>query len=164
MTALIVTLVVCGLLLVVIEVLVIPGFGIFGVLGAAAILGAGVIAYTQLGLWPGLLAVAGGASLAALLFWVLPKTRLGRSMVLATRHEETAPDRRMKRLEGQSGVAMTDLRPSGTAEIDGHPVDVVSDGRYIQAGTRLRVERVQGMRVVVEPLDSTDTPNSEDEL
>jgi len=51
---------------------------------------------------------------------------------------------------GQEGVAITTLRPSGKADFDGRVVDVVSDGPFVQPGSRVRVVVVERMRVVVE--------------
>ena len=50
---------------------------------------------------------------------------------------------------GQFGTAVTLLRPSGTAEIDGVRLSVVSEGEFIPEGTRVQVVMVQGSRVVV---------------
>ena len=49
----------------------------------------------------------------------------------------------------KEGVAKTQLRPSGTAIIDGERVDVVTEGNLIEPGTNLKVVAVEGMRVVV---------------
>jgi membrane-bound serine protease (ClpP class) len=59
----------------------------------------------------------------------------------------SAPERHD--LVGQDGVATTDLRPSGTATFGEERVDVVADGEYIPAGTRIRVVRAEGYRQVV---------------
>ena len=37
-------------------------------------------------------------------------------------------------LVGQDGVAVTDLRPAGTAQIGAERVDVVTEGEYVQSG------------------------------
>lgn len=50
---------------------------------------------------------------------------------------------------GQFGTAVTLLRPSGTAEIDGVRLSVVSEGEFIAQGTPVQVVMVQGSRVVV---------------
>lgn len=50
---------------------------------------------------------------------------------------------------GQFGTAVTLLRPSGTAEIDGVRLSVVSEGDFIPQGTKVQVVMVQGSRVVV---------------
>ena len=50
---------------------------------------------------------------------------------------------------GRFGTAVTLLRPSGTAEIDGVRLSVVSEGDFIPQGTQVQVVMVQGSRVVV---------------
>ncbi len=50
---------------------------------------------------------------------------------------------------GLAGIARTDLRPSGRAELGGRMHDVVSDGTYIAAGAPVRVVAVEGARIVV---------------
>lgn len=50
---------------------------------------------------------------------------------------------------GKQGEALTDLRPSGTARIDGKRVDVVTRGDYIEHGSPIKVSAVEGGRIVV---------------
>ena len=57
-----------------------------------------------------------------------------------------------KDLLGKIGVAFTTLRPGGTAEFDGKRVDVVADSEYISQGTKIKVLRVEGIKVVVTAL------------
>lgn len=52
-------------------------------------------------------------------------------------------------LVGKTGKTMTDLRPAGTAWIEGRPVDVVGEGVFLKKGEMVRVIAVEGMRVVV---------------
>jgi membrane-bound serine protease (ClpP class) len=52
-------------------------------------------------------------------------------------------------LLGKRGVALTDLRPSGAALIDGKRTDVLTEGSFIKRGTAVRVIRVEGSGVVV---------------
>ncbi|HSI83393.1 MAG: NfeD family protein [Candidatus Methylacidiphilales bacterium] len=53
---------------------------------------------------------------------------------------------------GEEGEAITMLRPSGTARFGGVPVDVVTDGIMVPKGTRVVIEKIEGMRTVVRPL------------
>lgn len=50
---------------------------------------------------------------------------------------------------GMPGMAHSDLRPSGKALIDGQYVDVVSDGDYVERGTAVQVIRIEGNIVTV---------------
>jgi membrane-bound serine protease (ClpP class) len=52
-------------------------------------------------------------------------------------------------LAGKIGVARTPLRPAGTAEIDGVPVDVVAESEFIDQGEPIVVVLDQGYRRVV---------------
>jgi len=55
----------------------------------------------------------------------------------------------MAALVGQTGEALTVLRPAGKARIDGRLYDVVSDGPYIDRGGAITVTQVSGNRIVV---------------
>jgi membrane-bound serine protease (ClpP class) len=52
-----------------------------------------------------------------------------------------------------TGTAFTNLRPSGTAVINGRRVDVVTEGGMIERGTPVKVVAIEGMRVVVRALN-----------
>ena len=52
-------------------------------------------------------------------------------------------------LVGQTGTAVTGLRPSGTVEVDGRRVDVVSEGGFVTAGASVEIVRARGAVVVV---------------
>ena len=148
---LVVALMVLGLVLLAVEVLVLPGFGLIGVLGFLLCGGAVWLAHAQIGTGWSAIAVAGGVLAAGGIFLVLPRTRLGKSMVLETGIDAKVVDG-LEVLLGREGQALTPLRPSGSVEIDQRPVDVVTDGQYVEPGSRVRVVRVEGARVVVEPL------------
>ncbi|MCK6257759.1 nodulation protein NfeD [Fictibacillus sp. KIGAM418] len=52
-------------------------------------------------------------------------------------------------LSGRIAESITPLRPSGTAELDGEYLDVVTEGSFIQKGKRIKIVKVQGSRIVV---------------
>lgn len=145
-------LIVLGLALMAIEVFVIPGFGVIGLLGVAAIGGAGYLAYAQVSPAYSAITIVIGIVAAGVMFWLFPKTKTARSMVLQAQTLGGHARPALAALVQREGIAITVLRPSGAVEIDGEVVDVVTDGQYVEAGTKVRVVRVQGARVVVEPL------------
>ncbi len=55
-------------------------------------------------------------------------------------------------LIGKNGVAITTLRPSGRATIDGRVYSVETDGTYTEKGADLTVTAVHGSRIVVTPV------------
>ncbi len=90
----------------------------------------------------------------AFLFWrSLTKGKLSKSVVVLKesiqgKSTERA-DENVLSLAGREGVCLTPLRPAGSADFDGQRMDVMSDGEFIQKGTRIRVVRVEGLRVLV---------------
>ena len=152
-----------GIILIALEIFVIPGFGVAGISGIIL-----VIASLFLSLTGGLpffdlsivgkaiiqLAVAlGGAFILILLIAkFLPKSTLFNRLVLA---EEERADKGFvsypsaKELIDSEGVALTDLRPAGSAEINSKRYDVVADWQYIEKGKKVKVIRVEGIKVVV---------------
>lgn len=163
-------LVLAGIVLLAIEIFVIPGFGLAGALGIAAVVGGLVMAMTGAGNTSTLLVMVAGRLVLALLValalsLVLLRfiTRLpgGRKLVLQTELTagqgfSSAPPEDAHWL-GRRGVAHSVLRPAGIAEIDGHRVDVVSDGELVEAGTPIEVTRVDGNRIVVHPIETEST-------
>lgn len=152
-----------GVILVLVELLVLPGFGVAGVLGGLALLGA--IVLSMLGSFPtsgdvlvALNVVAVSLVMVAFAGWQilrrLPHDRRTRALLLNTSTSRetgylSAPVR--GELVGAEGIALTDLRPAGTARIAGESVDVVSEGPFLSAGTAVRVIRAEGYRHVVVP-------------
>jgi membrane-bound serine protease (ClpP class) len=154
---------VVGLGLLLLEIFVIPGFGVAGISGIILIIAS--LFLSMLGADPFLdftavstaiikLTVGFVAALISifLLARFLPKSNLFKKFILS--EEEKATEGYTSRtnyseLVGAEGVAVTTLRPAGTAEIKGKRVDVVTDSEYIEHGKPIIVTAVEGMRVVV---------------
>jgi membrane-bound serine protease (ClpP class) len=150
-----------GVIALAVEVFVLPGFGLAGVLGLGLFGAAIVLAMTgtaaTLSDFTRALAVLGASAvitIAVIYTWVrhLPNsTRLTglllRDGLPAGGGFISAPVR--EDLVGREGVAMTDLRPSGTALVGEERVDVVTEGEFISQGSPLRVLRSEGYRLVV---------------
>ncbi len=151
-----------GLLLLALEVFVIPGFGIAGILGIAAIvaglamslIGGGSTGQVIMGAvgqvgFSLFVAVAAGIWLLRL----MPRTPFGGKMVLQTSlpgGAGIAPESEgERRWLGKRGVAASPLRPTGIATIEGERVDVVSEGDYIEAGAPIEAIGAAGSRTVV---------------
>lgn len=52
----------------------------------------------------------------------------------------------------REGVASSVLRPTGIADFDGVRLNVSSEGDYIPAGTRVRIVKVEGAKILVRAL------------
>ncbi|WP_202708225.1 NfeD family protein [Sporosalibacterium faouarense] len=54
---------------------------------------------------------------------------------------------------GKEGLALTMLRPAGSVDFDGVKLDALTDGEYIQKGSKVKVIKVKGRRLVVRKID-----------
>ena len=142
-----------GVLMIIVEILL-PTVGLLAGLGVAAMLYSIVLA---LGGDIGALAALGIALVISIVLFLLivsrlPSSKLWNKIVLqkSSRTEEGyVSATEQSKLVGKMGDVLTELRPSGTARIDGRPVDVISEGAYIQKGKQIVVLSVTGSRVVV---------------
>lgn len=156
-----------GVVLLVLEIFVIPGFGIFGILGILLMVGSlflGLISDFDMIDWS-IISIAiiqlGLTFLFTflvifLLLRFLPKTEMWSKLILkeqvaAKSGYAAKPD--FEYLIGVEGIAFTDLRPSGTALINGNRIDVVTEGDYIRNGSRVLVKSVEGSKVVVQVIN-----------
>lgn len=55
-------------------------------------------------------------------------------------------------LLGKKGEATTDLRPVGMANFDGVELDVMSESKYLEKGTKLVIDKVKGSKLIVKEL------------
>jgi membrane-bound serine protease (ClpP class) len=162
---------VIGLALLAIEIFVIPGFGITGVAGIILIFASLFLSLTPSGPFMDFDTISiaiiqlTGAVVAAfilvlILAKLLPKSRVFSKLILAD--EERAEQGFVsypseKDLVGQQGIALTTLRPAGTAEFNGKRYDVVADWEYIEQGSKIVVLRVEGVKVVVKKVSEVVT-------
>ena len=143
-----------GIALVIVEMFT-PGLTAPGVVGfVLIILGVILAAKTFVGGLVLLLVVIAILSIA--LFFVLRSASKGiisKSPLIKkeTEGEYLSVDD-MKFFVGKEGEAITILRPAGTCDFSGVRLDVVTEGSFIQKGTKVRVIRVEGRRIVVAPV------------
>ncbi len=154
---------VIGVILLLLEIFVIPGFGIAGILGIILMI---------TGLFLGMISdlpifdfnsisgaierLAGAFVLSAIflyfIFKYLPKTSVWNRLILSsniTSRSGYAAREEVNELLGKTGEALTDLRPAGIAIIKGERVDVVTQGEYVEKGSKIKVIRTEGLKVIV---------------
>ena len=135
---LLLTLLVAGIALLLAEVFL-PGM-VAGVLGVVCLLGAAVVGFAEFGPKVGSLILMAellaGTVLTILWMRYFPKTAA---------HASTETQKWV----GHEGTALTDLRPSGAARLNGEKVDVITTGDHLESGTRVKVVRVDGPSIFV---------------
>lgn len=145
---------VVGFILVLLELLIIPGFGITGILGMIGVVASIILAFGDVRVALTSLSVAISVSVIALfLLWGrIRQSRFFQRLVLSHAESPEAGYRApvdFSHLIGKHGIALTPLRPAGTVVIDRERYDVVSDGGFISQNSQVEVVMTEGTRVVV---------------
>lgn len=156
-----------GLVLMLLEVFVIPGFGVAGILGILFMLGGiGLATFdripqsgeewmlfgTRVTQYVG--ALFGAVLVAYILARYLPNIPYANRLMLQPPPEVTeVPElpgaAEAASLLGAIGTSATPLRPAGMAQFGDRYIDVVSEGSFIDSGARIQVVEVEGTRIVV---------------
>lgn len=145
----IVVLAILGLVMIFAEILM-PGFGLFGILGTISLLGSLVLTFKIYGLITFLALLAAVVVLFFAMVSVAKKSGLYNKVVLKDKQEAKDFDESvLQGLLGQIGVTHSTLRPFGVAEIDGKVVDVCSQGDFIDRDVKVQVVQIMGKTVVV---------------
>jgi len=139
------------------ELHVVPGHGAPGVLGGVMLLLSVLLAFGTPMIFVAMQTVASAIVLTVILFYVatriFPENAWIRKLTFAgAQGADYVTSSDFSSLLGKSGIAATFLRPSGLALIDGQRADVLTQGEFIQEGTPVRVTRVEGSRIFVEPI------------
>jgi len=143
-----------GILMLAMELFV-PSFGILGIIGSISLI-AGVVraAYsTSHVAWSLGIAVASAFVTIVVVAFVFKERGIWRKFILndsLTKEQGYIPNEDRDSLIGLVGKAITPLRPAGTMELEGRRLDVVTLGGYIESGSRVRVVKTDGTRIVVE--------------
>lgn len=147
----IIILCVVGILCILAE-LILPG-GVLGVAGAISLVVAVVMAFVNYGATVGTFALLAMTifGIAMLAWWMKNFHRLPlvKNLIL---NEEVGDDEELKQrqtLVGQTGVAVTDLHPSGLARFGGTRYDVMAEGPEITRGASVKIVSTNGPSIFV---------------
>jgi membrane-bound serine protease (ClpP class) len=154
-----------GLALLLLEILVIPGFGVVGVGGIGFIVyGLYLLLLPEVPVGEEILDQAMDGFLIGIVGAIIGLYLLGRIMIKTKFWEQlTAPDVQKKEdgytntfgwesLMGENGISDSDLHPSGWVKVANQRVFVVSEGDFIEKGTHVQILSVDGNRIVVREL------------
>lgn len=158
-----------GLVSLALEIFVIPGFGVAGILGIiciiASLLGAmlhtdGITGISMSDILAPIGTLVAGILLAVgavlLLTSKYGPTRVQRAAALTTQLRDkdgfVGVDMKPEAVVGREGEAMTDLRPAGKVVIDDLVYDAMTTGEFIKRHSRVKVVRYEAAQIYVEPL------------
>jgi membrane-bound serine protease (ClpP class) len=158
--AVIIAIMLFGMFLLALEIAVIPGFGVAGVSGIILIVLALALSFWKLSntmaIAVTVISLVGVIILIWFLVSVLPNTRFFKKFTLS---ENSIPDNSeydvdpLSKYIGLEGVAVSNLRPSGMIKILDERIDIVSDGTFIEKGTKVKVIKTGSGKIVARTLE-----------
>lgn len=146
---LIITLILLGLLLVLAEILLIPGVGIAGVLGLLAMGGSCAYAFVEMGNITGIIVTSVNAVLlVALIIWVL-RAQTWKRLSLETNIDSKAVVPEVEVSVGDKGRSVTRLAPMGTVRFGDNSLEVTSMEGLIDPGMDVQVVAIEDGKIYV---------------
>ena len=143
-----------GLLLIVVEVIFIPGTTVAGFIGFGLLLLGIYLSFTYFDGSTGWIVVSSTAASSGIIFYWMFRSKPWKQFALKTSIKSKVNEGIFDGLNiGDEGMAVSTLRPVGNAEIAGKTVEVTTFGSYIQSGTRIKVIKISSNQILVEPIN-----------
>ena len=148
-----------GIILILLEFFVIPGFGVAGFAGLFCIAGSILWGYGDVsqGLWVMASSLSAAVIMVAIFLRYLPQLAVAKGNKLflnaSLAEDEGAEPHSTRIFLGKNGIAKSDLRPAGIIDINGERIDAMTRGDYVEAGSKIQIVAIQGSVVVVEKKD-----------
>jgi membrane-bound ClpP family serine protease len=153
MALVVISLITVGMVLLIVEVVFIPGTTVVGILGLVFMIVGVTFSYGEFG------NEIGNYTLAASVFGFIVALYLSfrkgawKRFSLKTSIESKVNEGITNELKpGNEGVAVSALRPMGSAEFNGKIFEVKTNGDYLAAGSKVKVVQVQSNDILVEPI------------
>ncbi|MBI9106340.1 MAG: hypothetical protein JEZ04_06295 [Spirochaetales bacterium] len=149
-------LLVIGIAIILLEFFI-PSFGLIGLIGTASIVGSIVLAFRVSSMAGSIFLIASLIIVPVLMmmfFKFFPRTFFGRKLILKRRFDSedgftSYSSEKYQELQGRTGTAETDLRPSGMILVEGRKLSAVTSGEYIEKGNPIVVIKIEGSRIVI---------------
>lgn len=151
---LIIILAALSLVLGLLEIFILPGFGFAGIGSIVCAVVDAILIYNAYGFSWACIAVVVAILLLVLMLYIVANSRTFDRMSLKASIDSTnATTEQLSVKVGNEGRAITRLALVGNAEIEGKQVEVKSSGEFINSGTPIRVIKVDKAQIIVERTD-----------
>jgi membrane-bound ClpP family serine protease len=150
---LIVLLLVVGALMLVVELLLLPGITVAAIGALGCYGGAAWLAYDNFGVQGLVAVIAIVIVLSVITTWLSLRAKTWQRFALGDKIEsksQDAPQHKVK--EGDRGVAMGRLAPMGTVTIDGRNYEAKTTGGFIDQQTQVEVVGFENFNIIVKPV------------
>lgn len=151
MISFIITLIIIGQALLFIELAIIPGLGIAGVLGLGAIAGSCYLSFANISTTAGIMIILINIILATIVVMLTLRKKTWKRFSLDTNIDAKidTPIKEKGVNIGDTGTTITRLAPSGTAIINGNTLEVTTRGALIDPQKNIEVIEISNNKVYV---------------
>lgn len=132
-----------GLLLLLAELIIFPGFGFSGILGIAALVGSCVYGFTHISTTAGVIILIVNIILCTILIALTVRSKTWKKLSLDTKIESHVGQKHEIANVGDTGVTVTRICPMGTARIDGKTMEVKSAEGLIDPEVEVEVTLIE---------------------
>jgi len=151
---LILTFILIGLIFMVLEVLVIPGFGFAGVIGFILVAIGVWQTYAAYGLMAGHLVLAGTFVMTVLILFLSLRSKTWKRLALSDEIDSKVNVIDLEKVKpGVKGKTVSRLAPMGKALINGEYYEVSTDGDFIDQQTEVVITRIEHNKIIVKRKD-----------
>ncbi len=149
----IILLIILGIVLLLLEFAVIPGFTIAGVGGIALLAYSVYLSFTHYGTLAGIVTVLIVITIIPVVFLKFLKSKPGKKMQLDTKITSVVDVLGKERFKvGDQGIAISRLAPTGKVEINHHIVEGKSQGEFIDDGSVVEIVSLQDNKLIVKQI------------
>ena len=150
----VISLVLIGVLLLLAEILIIPGVGVTGILGLVSLGGSCFYAYHEMGGTAGTVVTTVVCLLVVLMLVFVLRGKTWTKLALKTSIESKATPGTIKEIDlGQKGEAVTRLSPMGSVRFDDEVVEVKSLDGMLERGTQVTVVLIEDNKIYVKQIN-----------
>ena len=145
----------CGIVLLVIEMIFIPGTTVVGIAGVLSIFAGIYFSFDYFGTATGWYVTGGTLAVLGIATYFSFKTGVWMKFALKKSIDSKVNEGLLDDLEvGQEGVCISVLKPIGIAEFGEKVYEVTSLGGYIREKVNVRIIKIQDHKVFVEPINN----------
>lgn len=139
----IVLLLLSGIILLVVEIIFVPGTTILGLIGGALMVFGVIIGYSKFGPQTGTIILLSSIVAGAVITIISFKSGVWNKFTLKeTNKSKFNENIKVKHLLGADGITLSALRPYGKAEIYNSTYEVKTLGNYLPSGVKIKVTSV----------------------
>ncbi len=150
----VISLLVFGLILVVAEIIFVPGTTLVGVLGFCFLMVGVGLSFKYFGSEIGWITLGSTSVACGGLLYFSFTTNAWKRFSLKSSSSSKLNEGELDQLRvGMEGQAISALRPVGKAELNNQTVEVKTNGDYVDSGSRIRIIKVLSNQIIVEPLN-----------